>query len=351
LAVCLLSSLSAAEVEVRREIAFPSLPGYQTLVCDFHIHTVFSDGEVWPSWRAVEAWRQGLHVMAITDHIESDSHPHKPDLAVNHERPYELAKDSAGIFDVLLIKGAEISRSVPPGHFNALFIREVKPLDTKDFLEAVERANEQGGFVIWNHPGWLGGTWTKTHTILYEKRWLHGIEVCSGTNYYPDAHKWCLEKKLAMIGASDIHEPDTNRRTTPDDHRTVTLVFAKERTLDGIKEALKARRTVVWCKDQLVGTKDWLEPVFRSSVQLVPPYQRSPGIIFVKVRNVSDVDVHLDRIGEVGPFTMTLPGRTTNLLMVCVDDVSKPVTLKYTATNFLVGPNCGLPVTFAIPTP
>ena len=32
--------------DVRREIHFPNLPGYQTLKCDLHEHTVFSDGEV-----------------------------------------------------------------------------------------------------------------------------------------------------------------------------------------------------------------------------------------------------------------------------------------------------------------
>ena len=30
------------------KINFPDIPGYQTLKCDLHIHTVFSDGSVWP---------------------------------------------------------------------------------------------------------------------------------------------------------------------------------------------------------------------------------------------------------------------------------------------------------------
>ena len=43
--------------DVRREIRFPDLPGCGTLKCDFHMHTVFSDGEVWPPVRVAEAWR------------------------------------------------------------------------------------------------------------------------------------------------------------------------------------------------------------------------------------------------------------------------------------------------------
>jgi len=32
----------------RKTINLPDLPGYVTLKCDFHLHTVFSDGNVWP---------------------------------------------------------------------------------------------------------------------------------------------------------------------------------------------------------------------------------------------------------------------------------------------------------------
>ena len=33
---------------MRREIQFPDLPVYQTLKCDLHMHSVFSDGTVGP---------------------------------------------------------------------------------------------------------------------------------------------------------------------------------------------------------------------------------------------------------------------------------------------------------------
>lgn len=36
-----------------KKISIPDIPGYQTLKGDFHMHTVFSDGHVWPTFRAV----------------------------------------------------------------------------------------------------------------------------------------------------------------------------------------------------------------------------------------------------------------------------------------------------------
>ena len=54
----------------RTPVNIPDIPGYVTLKCDFHIHTVFSDGLVWPTVRTEEAWRQGLDAIAITDHNE-----------------------------------------------------------------------------------------------------------------------------------------------------------------------------------------------------------------------------------------------------------------------------------------
>ena len=53
------------------------------------------------------------------------------------------------------------------------------------------------------------------------------MEVANGGHYFPDAHEWCLDRNLTMLGTSDIYQPDLNERTTPESHRTMTLVFAK----------------------------------------------------------------------------------------------------------------------------
>jgi len=314
------------------------------------MHTVFSDGQVWPPVRVAEAWRQGLDAISITDHIEYQ--PHKDDLPTNHNRPYDLAVGPAEAHGLLLTKGAEITRDTPPGHFNAIFLNDINPLEAEDFLEVIKRANEQGAFVFWNHQEWKGpeqGQWMDVHTTMYENKWLHGMEVANGETYYPTAHKWCLEKNLTMMGNTDIHDPDLHEKSTTDDHRTMTLVFVREKTLDGLKEALEQGRTVVWYKDQLIGRKEWLEPLFAECVQVSPPNVRSGDDAWIEIRNLCDADIRLERTGTLGPAQLVLPARTTTLLKIEVGAATEPVELKYTAANFLVAPETGLSVVLKIP--
>ena len=53
-----LSILCGHNPKSNRKIEFPDLPGYKTLVCDLHMHSVFSDGSVWPDIRVQEAIRE-----------------------------------------------------------------------------------------------------------------------------------------------------------------------------------------------------------------------------------------------------------------------------------------------------
>jgi hypothetical protein len=154
LGICFLLGPAGLWGQVRQEIDFPDIPGFQTLKCDFHMHTVFSDGSVWPTVRVDEAWRQGLDAIAIADHIEYQ--PHKKDVPTQHGRPYQIAAGRAKEKNLLFPLAAEITRDTPPGHFNAIFLKDVNPLDTKDFLACIEQANKQKAFVFWNHQGWKG---------------------------------------------------------------------------------------------------------------------------------------------------------------------------------------------------
>ncbi|MBK9064920.1 MAG: histidinol-phosphatase, partial [Acidobacteria bacterium] len=130
--LCLLQGAATAhDVRVRRPLRLPDIAGFRTLQCDFHTHTVFSDGEVWPDVRAEEGWREGLDAVAITDHIEYQ--PHKADLPTNHERPYEIAAAHGDKLDLLVIRGSEITRKMPPGHLNAIFLKASTPLETPEW--------------------------------------------------------------------------------------------------------------------------------------------------------------------------------------------------------------------------
>lgn len=336
----------------RREINFPDILGYNTLKCDLHIHTVFSDGSVWPPVRVDEAWREGLDVISITDHIEYQ--PHKQDVPTNHGRSHDIAVSRARERNVLLIRAAEFTRETPPGHFNAIFLQDANALDVEDLIEGIKIANKQNAFVFWNHPGWKPEHkgWFDTHTTLYENKWIHGIEVVNGGSYYPEAHQWCLEKNLTMMGNSDMHQPATLLETSPENHRSITLVFARQRSIEAVKEALVKGRTAVWFKDQLIGRKKFLNAIFKESVVIGKPYNKYRQTIWVEIKNNSDIDIDLERAGSQGPRQLTLAANATTILRTGIgakaDEAPAQIELSYTARNFLIAPDKGLPVKLAI---
>ena len=54
----------------RTQIFLPQIDGKTFYKADLHLHTIFSDGDVTPDMRVVEAWYDGLDIIAITDHME-----------------------------------------------------------------------------------------------------------------------------------------------------------------------------------------------------------------------------------------------------------------------------------------
>ncbi len=91
-----------------RTIQFPDTADYLSLTCDFHMHTVFSDGYVWPSIRVEEAQRDGLDCIAITEHLEYQ--PHAQDIPhPDRNRAFNLAVSAAGESGLIVIRGSEIT--------------------------------------------------------------------------------------------------------------------------------------------------------------------------------------------------------------------------------------------------
>lgn len=349
------------QTAVRTEIQIPDIPGYRTLKCDFHMHTVFSDGNVWPPIRAQEAWLDGLDAFAITDHIEYQ--PHSDDIPTNLNRSYELAKPYADAVGLTIIRGAEITRDEPPGHLDALFLNDIDPLKTEDYQDAVKAAIEQGGFVFWNHPGWKQpnrkAVWYDTQEELYQKGWLHGAEVVNTTTYYPNVHQWCLDKKLTMLGNSDIHNPvEMNYDPDLGQHRPITLVFAKDNSIESIKQALQSRRTAIYWENTLIGEEKYLAPIFRRSVSLKNPELTLTGTrtAYLQITNTSDVSYELVADGTVANLSMPdqvklYAGKTVIFGIRCTaKDQSgrQQVQLPYRVKNLWVAPKQGLPVTLDI---
>ena len=104
--------------DLRNDIRIPDVDGFHVLKCDFHTHTIFSDGRVWPTMRVDEAWKDGLDAIAITDHIEV--RPWKPFVSGGDlNSSFDIAKQRADQIGFIVIKGIEITRAKPLGHINA----------------------------------------------------------------------------------------------------------------------------------------------------------------------------------------------------------------------------------------
>ena len=307
---------------VRDYIRIPDIPGYLTLKCDLHIHSAYSDGSVWPSVRVDEAWSEGLDAIAITEHIEYRPNNQNGLLQGDHNQAYRIAKAQGDRMGILVIPGGEISRYKPLGHLNAFFLQDANALNVQDSLKAIDIAIRQGAFIMWNHPGWPDRqvTMYEEHEKLLREHKIHGIELINGPEYHPRAIAWCREYDLAYLCGSDAHGLIVTKYGTARMPRPMTLVFAKERSIEGLKEAMFARRTAVVFHDLLIGPAQYLGALVKASLRSTPVSRdESRKISTLDILNDSDISFktvvnELPVILHAGRITrITLPGSQTEL--------------------------------------
>ena len=270
--------------------------------------------------------RDGLDAMAVTEHLEYQ--PHIEDIPhPDRNRSYIETAEAAKYKDLLIVAGAEITRDLPAGHMNAIFIEDANGLysvpnadklsTTNEFREAAkqwpsqnagEAANEQGAFLFWNHSWW-------------SRDFPNGIPVITD---FHDLIDW-------------DYEPHNGG------HRPVTLVFAEERTVESMREALFDRRTVVWFKNWLIGRERDLQPLLEASLSLEDVGYRDGAILSVTITNDSDADCHLRNLS---PFdlhqhagTFVVPQHSSELIMVRTGETVESVSLEFEVLNVFVAPN------------
>lgn len=272
----------------RNLLIFPDLPGYVTLKCDFHIHTVGSDGSVKGNVRVQEAWRDGLDVIAITDHLEHPtSRPEK--YAEDRTTGYRQALPEAEAKGILLVRAAEITRKPYKwGHFNCLFVQDQNKLVKDSCQDALAEAKRQGAFIFLNHPAWRRDTcsFLPTQVPYVEDGTIKGVEVFNGGEHYPRAISWAVDKKWTILANSDAHgavEPAQDGI-----FRNMTIVFAKERSQGAVREALDNQRTLAYAGGILCGQADLLKQFFLASVQFVPVGKTAKNKVY-EVRNTSSI--------------------------------------------------------------
>ncbi|MCX8065291.1 MAG: hypothetical protein N3G21_08995 [Candidatus Hydrogenedentes bacterium] len=323
LSICSWSELYAptnlTELEkplVRREIKIPDIEEFKVLKSDFHMHSVFSDGYVWPDLRIIESWATGLDVIAITDHVEGPVS--RPYLSGDDNTSYELAKGIADYYGILLVKGGEITKKQPYGHYNALFLNDVSLIDVEDPLVAIENAVKQGAFIQWNHPEWNTATRNKFEfqKKLLEKGYLHGVEISNGSEWYPYVLDWALENNLTLMSNSDLHGLIMGEFNLDRFQRPMTLVLARNRTLESVREALDNKRTIAWIGDRLGGKEEWLSKLFFACVKFgrveIVNVEKNEGK--VRVENISDIPWLFKFSGLAASGTHRLEPRTSSII-------------------------------------
>ncbi len=347
-----------------RTIDFPDVPGYLTLKADLHMHTVFSDGDVWPNIRIQEAQRDGLDMISLTEHLEYQ--PHKADIPhPDRNRAHELGLNSAKNSELIVVRGSEITRKMPPGHSNAIFIEDANKLLIDDSVSVFKEAHDQGAFVFWNHPNWTPqksdgrAELTKMHKDLIAKGYLHGIEVVNELTYSEEALQIALDYNLAIIGTSDVHGLiDWLYNVPKGGHRPVTLIFAKERTAESMKEALFARRTAVWFNNMLIGREAMLAPLLKASVIIedsaiyTTTWAGTTEVLDVKLKNNSDARFILyNKSGYTfhghDDIIMLEPHSTTTI-QVKTKTPKTELDLKFTVLNAVTAPDTHPDITWHV---
>ena len=272
------------KAQVRNEIRVPDPEGYRTLKCDFHIHTVFSDGLVWPTVRVDEAYREGLDAIALTEHLEY--RPHRQDIIASHNRSYEIAEKTARNNQVILIRGSEITRPMAPGHFNAIFLND------------------------------------------------------------------CDALELPMIGTSDIHQPiQTDIDFARGQHRTMTFVFVRERSAEGIREALLHRRTAVYMDEKVIAEEQWLKELFEKSID-IEDIKRNEKSIVITLKNNSDLTFHLKKTrhnpGLVYFREYTIQPQCRHRIENRLENNIQGGDINIEITNLYAAPNKGLTYSYKV---
>lgn len=265
----------------RHEIILPKVKGYNLYSADLHIHTTYSDGTLNVKGRTQEAWRDGLDIIVSSEHMSI--RPPKDKELVGQPTPSEVRakygnRPSKSVVDVtklgesygmLVIPGVELTGDArTQGHFNALFTTDNKTIYDYDGLQAIRNARAQGALIMHNHPGWRHKTLERTpfEEQAYAEKLVDGVEIMNGFFFYPRAIEEAKSRKWFMAATTDIHSTTAQTYQINGHLRNMTIVFAKELTLESVRESLEHRRTLAYSFGVLAGEESLLKEFFTASI-------------------------------------------------------------------------------------
>jgi len=235
------------------------------LLCDLHIHTAFSDGNL-PLEDVVELYGEnGFDVIAITDHLfDTESQRslelHEEGKSATNLKAYfdkieEVSRRAKENDDLLVIPGLEVCNLPRDYHILGLDLKE--PVDPNQDAETViEAIHRQGGFAIASHPQlklsfFLQGDHTSIqrhplHLWKFRERYADKIDAWEIGNR-EDLFEAVGLEGFSFLANSDFHE----RR-----HLTSwkSLIFS-EKEKEAVKRAIIKKKVAIFFFNEGKGSR------------------------------------------------------------------------------------------------
>ena len=217
------------------------------ILCDFHVHSRFSDGQMTVAELVDFYGKRGFGAIAITDHLcESESFLGRSarwlerslterSFPVYIETIKEQAERALRVYGMIVLPGFEVTKNSLLNHRSAhvLAIGTDRYVSAdQDPLQVAREIRSNGGLAIAAHPVHTGVNepqtyylWNRRHEYADE---FDAWEVASGPVLYNEVR----DSGLKLIASSDLHcrEQVSSWKTRVDCERN------GEAILDGIRE-------------------------------------------------------------------------------------------------------------------
>jgi len=193
------------------------------LLCDFHIHTNYSDGKLTVAEVVDFYGVRGFDCICITDHWTD---PRRLIGKLARLTPFTLSTDQIEeYFEViareakrawrrygmLVLTGLEFNKDGPTKKSSAhlLGIDLEMPISPRlDLLETITRIHSQGGLAVAAHPHIMKSEWAKDTLYLWDNQEkfapvIDAWEIANGNNLFTPVS----QRRLPFLANSDFHKP------------------------------------------------------------------------------------------------------------------------------------------------
>jgi len=193
------------------------------LLCDFHIHTNYSDGKLTVPEVVDFYGTRGFDCICITDHWTD---PRRLIGKLSRLTPFTLSYDQIDEYfqviarearrawrryGMVVMAGLEFNKDGPTKKSSAhlLGIDLQEPISPRfDLLETIERIHAQGGLAVASHPHLMKSEWTKETLYLWENQrqfipLIDAWEIANRNNLFAPVSL----KRLPLLANSDFHKP------------------------------------------------------------------------------------------------------------------------------------------------